>query len=281
MAPKHRSSRHATDHPLAVVLLLGGVLAYLSIVSVILAWRAIGNLERGRNALVEARDEVASGSFAQAASSFETARYEFDAAHVATDNPFVSFMASLPLIGRTPDAIRTAAEAGLLVTDAGEGLSTAVERLRRGLEVQSLSGERIPVPVLERFQPALVEALSKVQDADRLADDLATTFVPPPVADAGDELRTAVHGALSTLVSTDAILRALPAFTGMDGPRRYFLAPQDPSDLRGTGGAISYWAILKIDRGRISLQPFHYIDELPSPESGVWPNDPSRRRTVR
>ena len=158
------------------------------------------------------------------------------------------------------------------MTDAGEGLSTAVERLKRGLEARSLSGERIPVSVLERFQPALVDALSKVEDADRLASDLATTFVPPPVADAGDELRTAVHSALSSLVSTDAILRALPAFTGMDGPRRYFLAPQDPSDLRGTGGTISYWAILKIDRGRISLQPFHYIDELPDPDSGEWPN---------
>jgi uncharacterized protein DUF4012 len=256
-----------------VVLLLGGILTYLGVLSVILAWRAIGNLERGRTALVQARDEVASGSFTQAASSFEAARYEFDAAHVATDNPFVAFMASIPLIGRTPDAIRTAAEAGLLVTDAGEGLSSAIEHLQRGLEAKSPPGDRIPVGVLERFQPALVDALSKVEDADRLARDVATTFIPRPIADAGEQLRSAVHGALSSLISTDAILRALPTFTGVEGPRRYFLAPQDPADLRGTGGAISYWAILKIDHGRISLQPFHYIDELPNPDRGEWSSD--------
>ena len=88
-------------------------------------------------------------------------------------------MSSLPLTGRTPDAIRTAAEAGLLVTDAGEDLSIAVEHLERGLEAQSLSGERIPVSVLDGSSRRWSRP-SKVEDADRLAGDLATTFVPPP-----------------------------------------------------------------------------------------------------
>jgi hypothetical protein len=177
------------------------------------------------------------------------------------------------MIGRTPDAIRTAAEAGLLVTDAGQGLSSAVGRLRGGLEALSLSGERLPVKALAKFRPAVVDALAAVADADRLAAGVATTFVPKAVADAGDQLRSALDQAVSTLTSTDAFLRALPGFTGMERPQRYFLAPQDPAELRGTGGTFSYWAILKIDRGRISLQSFHYIDDLPDPDQPEWPND--------
>ena len=265
-----------------MVLLLGGILAYLSIVSVILAWRAIDNLERGRNALVEARDEVASGSFADAASSFQTARYEFDAAHVATDNPFVAFMASLPLIGRTPDAIRTAAEAGLLVTDAGEGLSTAVERLKRGAgSTIVVGGTRSPSACWSASSRHWSTPFPRWRMPTVWPSNLATTFVPPPVADAGDELRTAVHSALSSLVSTDAILRALPAFTGMDAPRRYFLAPQDPSDLRGTGGTISYWAILKIDRGGSPCSRSITSTSYPTPTAASGRTCPSRRPTVR
>jgi hypothetical protein len=158
------------------------------------------------------------------------------------------------------------------VTDAGESLSTAVGRLRGGLEALSLSGQRIPVRALERFEPSVVKALSQVKDAARLADGVATTFVPGAIADAGDELRNALHRSLSALTSTDAILRALPVFTGMERPHRYFIAPQDPAELRGTGGSFSYWAILKIDRGRISLQPFHYIDELPNADHPEWPS---------
>jgi uncharacterized protein DUF4012 len=211
------------------------------------------------------------GSFAGAASSFETARSEFDAAQSAMSNPFVSVAASIPLLGRAPDAIRTAAQVGVLVADAGEGLSSAVGRLRGGLEALSLSGERIPVRALGRFRPAVVDALSKLEDAERLAEGVATTFVPGAVADAGDQLRSALSQSVSALTSTDAMLRALPEFAGMERPQRYFLAPQDPAELRGTGGSFSYWAILELERGRISLQPFHYIEELPNVDQPDWP----------
>ena len=87
------------------------------------------------------------------------------------------------------------------------------------------------------------------------------------------ELRSALHQSVSALMSTDAILRALPIFSGMERPHRYFLAPQDPAELRGTGGSFSYWAILKVERGRISLQPFHYIDQLPTPDHPEWPSE--------
>ncbi|MEO8425233.1 MAG: DUF4012 domain-containing protein [Actinomycetota bacterium] len=269
---RFQGARPTIHRALAAVLVLGSSFACLAIVSVILTLRASGSLEHSRSTLDQARAELAEGSFAQAASTFEEARAEFDAARDTMHHPFVSIAASIPLIGRTPDAIRDAAEAGLLVTAAGEGLSSAVGRLRGGLEALSLSGERIPVRALEGLHPAVLDALSKVEDAERLADTVATTFVPSAIADAGDQLRSALHRSVAALTSADAILRALPEFAGMERPHRYFLVPQDPAELRGTGGSFSYWAILKIERGRISLQPFHYIDELPGIDRPVWPS---------
>lgn len=257
---------------LVVPLLIGSVLASLAIVSVRLTWQAAGDLEHGRSTLLQARDELARGSFAQAASTFETARAEFDAAHVAMGNIFVSVAASIPLIGRSPDAIRTAAKAGVLMSDAGQGLSSAVGRLRGGLEALSFSGDRVPVRALEKLQPAVVEALAEVNTAEGLADGVATTFVPRAIAEAGDQLRSALRRSVSALISSAAILRALPVFTGMERPHNYFLAPQDPAVLRGTGGSFSYWAILTIERGRIFLHKFHYIDELSTPSHAEWPS---------
>ena len=273
MAPKHRSSRHtATIRWRWSCSSEGSSRIWASCRS---SWRGArseiwseggtrsSRLGRGREL----------GSFAEAASSFETARYEFDAAHVATDNPFVAFMASMPLIGRTPDAIRTAAEAGLLVTDAGEGLSSAIERLRRGLEAKSSSGERIPVSVLERFRPAVTDALSKVEDADRLARRRRDGVRSPAVADAGEELRS--RGSRSVVLA-HLHGRDPSCVAGVHGggrPATVLPRAAGPADLRGTGGTISYWAILKIDHGRISLQPFHYIDELPNPDRGEWPSE--------
>jgi hypothetical protein len=109
-----------------------------------------------------------------------------------------------------------------------------------------------------------------MSDAELLADDVATTFVPRALAQAGDQLRSTLYEGVSALRSTNAMLSALPEFAGMEHPRRYFLVPQDPAQLRGTGGSFSYWAILKIDRGRLSLQPFHYIQELANPEHTEW-----------
>ena len=267
---EHQNTRPIVHKRLAAVLLVGGVLCLAAIVSVRSALHATANLERARSAFVQARDELANGSSATMISSFETARSEFEAAKATMDNPVVAVVASIPLVGRTPDGIRTAAETGLLVTDAAQDLSSAVGLLRGGLESLSLSGERIPVRALEKFQPAVEAALSKMSDAELLADDVATTFVPRTLAQAGDQLRDTLHDAVSALRSTNAMLKALPAFAGMDHLQRYFLVPQDPAELRGTGGSFSYWAILKVDRGRLSLQPFHYIQELPSPEHTVW-----------
>src|SRR5207247_7758630 len=65
--------------------------------------------------------------------------------------------------------------------------------------------------------------------------------------------------ALPVIRAADGMIKALPTFAGMDGARHYFLAPQNPTELRGTGGLISAYAILTIDHGSISVGPFEDI----------------------
>jgi hypothetical protein len=259
----------------AILLLAGGILVFSVVLSVFLTLRAGAGLEDGRAALIDAQDALAVGDFAGATEHLREAQSAFIEANTALSNPFIALTGRIPLIGRTPDAVKIAADAGALMTDAADDLTTAVGRLQGDLENLSFSGARIPVHVLGKFQPAIVQALDTLESAETLADGIATTFVPHQVTDAGDQLRLAIDRSTATLRSAAAILRALPVLSGMDEPRRYFLAPQDLAELRGTGGALRYWAIMKIDHGRISLHQFHFIEEL-ADDASAWPNQELR-----
>ena len=279
--PGSWGSRPRIPHPRALILLVLCAVAFLVTLSVIMTMRAAADLKRGRSALLEARNDVAKGDLAQAAATFETARNAFDAAKVAMDNPFVSGAASIPFIGRTPDAIRAASQAGLLVTDAGQELSAAVGHLRGGVEALSLSGDRIPVQALVRFQPAVVDALSALSKAELLAAGVATTFVPGEIADAGEQLRSALHRSVSALTSTNAILDALPVFTGIGSPSTVFPGARGSCRAAWRRGSFSYWAILKIDRGRSSSDPSTTSASSPTRTTRSGRALRSRRPTAR
>ena len=93
------------------------------------------------------------------------------------------------------------------MADAGETLSSAVGHLRGGLEALSFTGNRIPVAALERFHPEVTDALAEVKTAEARADEVATTFVPGAVVEAGDQLRSTLHQSASGLMATDAVTR--------------------------------------------------------------------------
>jgi uncharacterized protein DUF4012 len=61
----------------------------------------------------------------------------------------------------------------------------------------------------------------------------------------------------------------LPTFLGANGPRTYFLALQNNSDLRGTGGAVLAFAFLKIDRGKLELIDSGPIGDIDNKSGGI------------
>src|SRR5450759_4381838 len=54
-------------------------------------------------------------------------------------------------------------------------------------------------------------------------------------------------------VAANSGLKMAPNMLGATGPRRYFLAVQNNAEVRGTGGLVGAYAVLRIDRGSISL----------------------------
>ncbi len=170
----------------------------------------------------------------------------------------------MPLAGRTPDAVRAVAEIGGLVASAGADIAGRVADLPGGLDALGPSGGRIPVEAFSFLARGVSDARTKLEAAQMLSERLPDSALIGPVARARDLIRNRLDEALRAVGAADAMLRALPAFAGQGAPRRYFVAVQNPAELRGTGGFIGSYSILTLRDGAISLAPFQDVASLPN-----------------
>jgi Protein of unknown function (DUF4012) len=258
------------------VLGLAVVLVGLAGGSVVPALRARDALEAGQDLLGRARDRLLEGDAAEAEALFGSAKEDFVRASGTASAPLVGLWASVPFVGRSYDALRDLARIGELASSAGEDLTAAVGNLPGGLSALAPSAGSIRLQAVGRLEPTVSSAAARLRLAASLADGLANAFVLPAVAEAGDTARDRLDEASRAAHAADAILRALPEFAGVDLPRRYFVALQNPAELRGTGGFIGSYSILTIDDGKLSFAPFRSIATLPDAAPGVMPT-PSRR----
>jgi hypothetical protein len=218
----------------------------------------------GREALERAERLVLQGDASVARDAFEEAEAAFARAADSAGNPLLRLSGAVPFLGRTPDAARTFADIGGLVAEAGGDVTDAMTALPGGLSSLAPSGGRIPIEALQTLAPAVRRATGPLARADELARSLPRAWVPGSVVEAGELAGQAVGRAVERVGAVDALLQAMPAFAGENGVRRYFVAAQNPAELRGTGGFIGAYAILSIDRGRIHLGPFDDISTLPN-----------------
>ena len=51
-----------------------------------------------------------------------------------------------------------------------------------------------------------------------------------------------------------ALIKALPYLAGVEKPQRYLVSFQNTAEARGTGGILGAFAILKIDKGKLTVE---------------------------
>jgi hypothetical protein len=273
-----RSGRHRRRrgrHRILIGLLIAfGAATVVTILAVIPGMSAREHLERGRDALADAQAALQKSDLDRAIQEFDVAQQEFGSAKSAGDNPLIRIPALFPLIGRTPDAIRTFSDVGLRVSGAGVELTHQLDALPGGIDALAPEDRRIPVENLERLSPVMARVRGEFEQAAVEAEGIATTLVPQDVVSGGDLLREKLTQALPAVRSADEMLRALPAFAGIDSPRHYLLGPQNSAELRGSGGLLTTFSIVTIDDGLITLVPFRDIREIPvlGPKDTTWPS---------
>jgi hypothetical protein len=239
--------------------------------SLLQAYYAKNALQSGKDSLVTAQQKLVAGDISGAQAAFRSAEASFAVASSRSGSPLLRLESWVPLVGRTPRALRDMSSIGARVAAAGESVTQAVSSLPNGMGSLAPSNGSIPLSTIATLEPSLQRASQDLQDAQTQAAALPTSLVPASVRDAATTVQGKLAQAVPMVRSAAAVAGALPAFAGQDGARRYFVAAQNPAELRGTGGFMGEWAILTLDHGKVSLGPFNANPPADPPPSLVTP----------
>ena len=240
------------------------LLAAIGIATLVTALSVRGHFEDGRRLLASAQSALLAGKLDRAAANFESARRAFDQAQHEPGTLLLRAEGWVPYLGRTPRALVSLSEVGARASAAGVDVARGVAGLPKGISSLGLERGRIPIGSLHSLAPSVHRARAALESAADEAAHLPDSWVIGAVASARDLVRDRLTEAARLARSADALLTMLPTFAGEGRDARYFVAAQNSSELRGTGGLIGNYAILTIRAGLMNLGPFHDVQDLPN-----------------
>ncbi len=261
---KRRRSRRARVRRWSLGLIVTALtLTLVGVLSLLPALRIQRELVGAKQAIEAGRDAFFAGDLPRARRLFDQASSAFIRAGSRVDSPFLSLASKLPIIGRTPDAIEAMASAGANVASAGATLAHAVSFVPGGLGGLAPEDGTISLRALIQLDAVLDVVAAQVDEASAVLARTERTWVVPQVADARRQFEAPLATLQTALRAASAVTKQLPDFLGAHGVRRYFVAAQNPAELRGTGGFIGSYAILTTFKGALRFSTFEPIESLP------------------
>ncbi len=272
--PSGRSPRRRRRRiVLASALALLGLIACLLLIEALVLLSVRSDLEAGRNAARSARGALTGGDAAKAGAEFGRAEMRFNDALDGTGATLGRVASWIPLAGNSVDVATGLAEAGVHVARAGQVLASAIQGLPKGLGSLAPSGGRLPLETFDTLSDAVATAAAEAKAGQAAVEGTPASFLPGRVLEARWDAEEEVTGAVRALSAGDLLLHGVRSFAGGDGARRYLVMPQNPAELRGSGGFWGAYAVLTFRDGRPSFSPVRptstipqvSIDQIPPP----------------
>ena len=189
---------------------------------------------------------------AQAAGTVQRLQQETAGARSAVNDPIFRVATVMPFLGANFDALREVTlTVDSLATDVMPSLVDIASTLQPS-EVTPTDGA-INLAPIERISPLLQDADAAVVAARERLAAIDRSAVVQPVGDAVQSLATKLESAADVTGPAARIARLLPPMLGSQGPRTYLVVFQNPAELRATGGIFGSYALVKADRGKITI----------------------------
>ena len=247
-------------------LLLGGAVVCGGLVAAAGGWLA-WTASQARAELVAAaaelgplRDEVITGD-PVVAQRISVLTKHARSANEATHDPVWAAAAALPWLGSPAATVRgLTASVEAVAVDGLPALSAATTDVH---PARLLDAGRIDVAGLAAAAEPLGRAASTLQAERDRVGDLSPSWIGPVGAARAD-----LHEQLVTLAglttSAHTAAQVAPGMLGHDGPRRYFVAFQNPAEARGTGGLLDAFAIVRAQDGKVTVEKTGANTQLPA-----------------
>ncbi|MHB8246171.1 MAG: DUF4012 domain-containing protein [Acidimicrobiales bacterium] len=251
---------NAIGFPRFVWWLLGGLVALLIAMPIPAVLGALGSRGPALAGEVAAENAVAAaqvGHLRTAAADFAAARVDFARASAALGGPLASMGLIYPVLSSNLQDARLVARVGEALASVGEEVASTTDRFR-----YQVRGGAVPIAELASTTPSLTRALVTIDSSLRLLGSESHSYLLSPVAHACALLKRQLLPARHRILQAIGIATYLPPLFGLHGPQRYFLAMQDNSEQRATGGFIGFEGLLLATGGHLRLTALDPIAKL-------------------
>lgn len=232
-------------------LVLGAVGAVGFAVVALLAFGLLSiqsDLVDGARAADRGLDAVRAGETGVAVEQLAQAERRLEQADDGLRAPWMRPGRYLPVVGRYLHAGRelTRAAAGVVdpALDSAEAADNDALRIRDA---------RIDLEAVAALAPPLRATLDAVPAARAALAELREEELPAPVAREVRDLDATMARAVDDGETALQALDLVPQLLGADGPRRWFVLMQTPSEQRASGGIAGGFGELVVDGGRLDL----------------------------
>lgn len=237
-----------------LVLALAAVLALLILV---VAWLAVGavkaraHLQSGRDEAKQLKQALAAGNADAADAHLLALQRKTATARRQTNDVAWRIVGSIPVMG---DGAAALSDATAAVDRASHEALPPLVRAVHVAAPRTLVGPRgqIHLERVERIRPYLATAAAGARSARAtLPDDRG--LVVWPLRASVDRVAADLDRLADAVATARRTAQIAPGLLGSDGPRKYFVAVQNPAESRGTGGLVGAYVVAQVDDGRVTL----------------------------
>jgi hypothetical protein len=140
-----------------------------------------------------------------------------------------------------------------IVRDALGDVASGQSRFAPASNTPIFHDGKVDVALLQSLTPRLESVARHLHAADQAIRAIPTVPFVHKLDSVKSEAMAQSSQALALIQDALSGAKLLPSFLGADTPKTYFLAMQNNSDQRATGGAVLAYAFVKIDRGKLDL----------------------------